>query len=937
MTRRELLSGATVAAAASLIELTPAKTSLDAPQKPTALTDRGQPDVYQNDDLKFIGMPVGGCFAGTVYLGGNGQLWNWDIFNVGQLGTVSRPDLVYLGDHLNPIGGANYVEPPYQSSPFYQRFDLSTDQGVVKFGEISFRGEYPIGRVAYRRGDADLEMDLEAFSPFVPLDIDSSSYPATTLTFKVKNVGKQTVPCRLQYEFENPVLCLSKKTRTDFDPVVEPRPNGLVVAAKPHLTVVSKRDDRLFEDWSSGTYGGWKATGTAFGSTPRKVSDLPSYMGAIDAGTTYVVNTHNNRQGEDVVQADTHVGTLTSPVFTLERDYLNFRIGGGNHPNGTCVNLLVNGKITRTLTGDNSNRMVWKSMSVKEFAGSTAQIQIVDNVTGGWGQIAVGEIVQCDSPRDGKPLDALGDFGAFGVEFLGSPAKAELKGQNHLVHTDFELKPGEEKSVSLLVAWRFPNKPGYAPGKQHWYSTKWSTVHAVLDDLKKNWPDLQAKTRLWNKTWYDSTLPYWFLDRTFVNLSTLATTTCFRLDSEGRFYFSEGVGCCPGTCTHVWGYAQATARIFPEVERYLREKIDFGEFLHPDGAIDYRGEYGRSVATDGQLSCVLRFYREHLMSKDDQFLKRNWPNVKRAVEFMIEQDKNRDGILEGAQYNTLDAAWFGPISWISSLYIACLRATEKMATLVGDSTFAQTCKTLAESGSKFLVENLYNGEYFINHPDPAHPEANNTNIGCHIDQLYGQFWTSQLGLPRVVPAKEGKKAMASLYKYSFYRDIWDYRRRVRAIHGGRWYAMPGEGGLIMCTFPKGGAENAAGKGQDAWAAGYFNECMSGFEYQAAANMIAEGLVQEGLTVVKAIHDRYHASKRNPFNEVECSDHYGRAMASFGAYLAYTGMQIDSPNHKVEITPLTPNKRVRCAFVDAHGWGTIDNTSGKTIRNYIYKA
>jgi uncharacterized protein (DUF608 family) len=152
--------------------------------------------------------------------------------------------------------------------------------------------------------------------------------------------------------------------------------------------------------------------------------------------------------------------------------------------------------------------------------------------------------------------------------------------------------------------------------------------------------------------------------------------------------------------------------------------------------------------------------------------------------------------LEGGQYNTLDAAWYGPIAWISSLYVAALRAGEAMATLMNDEPFAQKCGKLAKAGSERLVKDLYNGEFFINKSDPAHPEANNTNIGCHIDQLYGQFWTHQLGLQPVVPAGQAKSAMAALYKHNFYSDIWEYRRKIRGIVGGRWYAMPGEPGLV---------------------------------------------------------------------------------------------------------------------------------------------
>lgn len=926
VTRRDLLKvGGLALASTALPQAANASMTQPEPLRGRKLLDRGEPEVFTGDELKFIGMPVGGLFAGTLYLGGDGQLWNWDIFNQGGFGCVERATTQYMGETLHAGGGSNYVDPVRQQSPFQQRFFLTLEEAqskTVRFGDIRFRGEYPVGKVSYLAADADCEMTLEAFSPFCPLDAESSSFPATTMTFTVKNTSARRQKLKLSYRLDNPVLVYSRTKRGDAVLKGEATAGGGVLfsAAKKELPA-SARPEILFEDWSSGTYNGWTATGTAFGGGPQEAAKLPSYMGQINGGTKYVVNSHQTRNGEDVVKADVHVGTLTSPAFAITRRHINLRMGGGSHKDKTCINLLVDGRVVRSLTGKDSNAMQWQTFSVAEYEGQKAVIQVVDQHSGGWGQISLGEVVFSDVASTFVPLEEAQDNGTFCVEVFGGADKPEVTNERGAVAKTLDLGPGESKEVTFVIAWHFPNCASSLPAKKHWYAKRWKDAKAVADELISGWKTLQATTRAWNKTWYDSTLPYWFLDRTFVNTSILATTTCFRL-GDGRYWFWEGVGCCAGTCTHVWGYAQAIGRVFPEVEKYLRKEIDFGMAFRKDsGGIDYRAEFHQTVAVDGQASCILRAYREHQMSKDDSFLKSVWPQIKGAMKNLTDRDPNKDGILDGAQYNTLDTAWFGEISWISSLYIAALRACEAMALEMGEPAYAKECGEIARLGSDRLVKNLFNGEYFIHKVDPKHPEANNTNNGCHIDQIYGQSWAHQVGLPRVVPSSQAKTAMKSLFKYSFFEDIWEYRRRSRHIMGGRWYAAPKEPGLIMTTFPKGGDDQALGKGADAWAGMYFNECMSGFEYQAANCMLSEGLVNEGLTVVRAIHERYSASKRNPYNEIECSDHYGRAMASYGAYVSLTGFYCHGPKGIMKFNPKVGGSKHRFPFINQEGWGT----------------
>jgi non-lysosomal glucosylceramidase len=137
----------------------------------------------------------------------------------------------------------------------------------------------------------------------------------------------------------------------------------------------------------------------------------------------------------------------------------------------------------------------------------------------------------------------------------------------------------------------------------------------------------------------------------------------------------------------------------------------------------------------------------------------------------------------------------------------------------------------------------------------------------------------------------------------------------------------------MCTFPRTDWDygKAKGKGAD-WAAGYFNECMNGFEYQVAGHMIWEGMVMEGLAVTRMLHDRYHPARRNPWNEIECGDHYARSMASYGVFLAAAGFSCHGPKRQMGFAPRLTPENFRCAFTAAEGWGTYaQRTEGQGLK------
>src|SRR5262249_37876792 len=131
---------------------------------------------------------------------------------------------------------------------------------------------------------------------------------------------------------------------------------------------------------------------------------------------------------------DASTGILKSPEFTVSRHYLNMLVGGGNHPGECCVNLLVEGKAVRTLTGRNSERLDWRTWDLKDLEGKSVRIEIVDRNTGGWGHINVDEITLSD--KEFAPQIRTGPLyqETYRPQFHFTPAKGWTNDPNGLVY-----------------------------------------------------------------------------------------------------------------------------------------------------------------------------------------------------------------------------------------------------------------------------------------------------------------------------------------------------------------------------------------------------------------------------------------------------------------------------------------------------------------------
>ena len=505
----------------------------------------------------------------------------------------------------------------------------------------------------------------------------------------------------------------------------------------------------------------------------------------------------------------------------------------------------------------------------------------------------------------------------------------------------FSLDSGECKTVRINTCWYVgetnlrsgPDLAGEADDEKGkykpWYSGQFKDVLAVGEYYRANFGMLKAETKKFSDGFYDTNLPPEIVEAVGANLSILKSPTMLR-QTDGRLWCWEGCGdssgCCHGTCTHVWNYAQAIPHLFPDLERSLRET----EFLVSQdetpccgtdcdcsntagGHQTFRAslpirkpDHNFHAASDGQLGGIMKVFREWKISGDDAWLKSLWGKVKESLNYCIDTwDKKREGVLKEPHHNTYDIEFWGADGMCSSFYLGALKAAMQMADHFGEKDVWILYKYLYEAGRKYLETTLFNGEYFIQIPEWENleakldlgretPEAKELceregpkyqyGSGCISDGVLGAWLAEMCGVGEILDPEKVKSHLLSVYRYNLKRDLSNHANPQRP-----GYALGKEGGLLLCSWPRGGKPSLPFV--------YSDEVWTGIEYQVASHLILCGCVKEGLDIVRVCRSRYDGTTRNPYNEYECGHFYARAMASYGLLLAMSANE--ARQHKYE--------------------------------------
>ena len=940
---------------------------------------------YHNEYLNRIAFPIGGMGAGMFCLEGTGAISHVSLRHHPDL--MNEP-YTFAAIHVKGAAqGTKVLEGQVPDWKLFGPVQSGLGRGdktygLPRFEEAAFQPRFPFATIDLKDKDVPLNVKIVGWSPFIPTDENNSSLPVGVLEYQFTNTTGKSIETVFSYNTRNfvdsrgtiqsvkngfvlndadngglaiyvdndaavvdhcwfrgawfdPQTVLWDNIRygkmPDNQPVKEAAPGASVyvpLTLQPGETKTVKVNFCWYLPDSDFSIGVARKTGKAFTGSPSK-GTAAGQQTVIGYAGKQLLNSFE-RGGDGLM------GIIQSPEFKIDKRYLKFLVGGGNQADRTSVNLVVDGKIVQTAVGNMSETLSEAVWDLKAYQGKKASIKVIDLDVHPWGHILADQFVLTNNKEEN--IKALSSNATLLADFEG-------QGWGDWQTID---SSAEEK---MFVAEAVDGESTYRP----WYSERFKNLNEVIQYWNANCATLKKNSELFCRAFYDSTLPAEVIEAVAANLTILKSPTVMR-QWDGRFWAWEGcadeVGSCHGSCTHVWNYAQALSHLFPAMERTLRE-TEFKVSQNAEGHQNFRANMPISTpphnfhaAADGQLGGIMKVYREWRISGDTQWMKALYPAVKASLDYCIRTwDPKRKGILEEPHHNTYDIEFWGPNGMCTSFYLGALTAMIEMS-----KTLKQPSKeyeTLLAKGKKYMESALFDGEYFIQKiqwegleaPNPvnvmsfggsysdealkllkAEGPKYQYGTGCLSDGILGMWMASVCGLNEVVDNEKVKSHLVSIHKYNLKKDLTDHYNPQRPA-----YACGNEGGLLLCTWPKGGALSLPFV--------YSNEVWTGIEYQVASHLMLKGEVEKGLDIVRECRKRYDGRVRNPFDEIECGHWYARAMASYGMLQGLTGARYDAVTKTMYIDSKVGDFK---SFIStATGFGTIELKNGKVSLDIVY--
>ena len=542
-----------------------------------------------------------------------------------------------------------------------------------------------------------------------------------------------------------------------------------------------------------------------------------------------------------------------------------------------------------------------------------------------------GELTYSKADDPSAVFSYLDENGRLEEDFTGA-APDKWSGDHGAVCINTDARAGEQKEFIFVLSWFFPehheNGTGVYVG--HQYENWHASAKDVLFYFQKNLSYLVEKTHRWHEAMYFGSSPHWLKDL-IANSAYLFSKTSWWV-KDGRFSFYESFHCPTIDPIHVRDAASSmVTMLFPELEkgvirRFARHQIANGKI--PELFYAFQGKEltlqglsaegeevkgGASVTYaagrnlfDNETKYVLQLYRDFLWTGDRAFLEELYVSAKKAIEYEAARDSDGDGLPDGvfsATSNDFMSLGYLP-SYNTVIWLAGLKALEKMAVAMADTECVEYCASLFEKGRASAEEKLWNGEFYASCCDDNGEQLN----VCFADQIYGQFFGGLLKLGHLLDPERIRMSIDAIFRY----NAQDTRFGLTNI------VVPGRGRYIT-------ADSRAGQG-----------IQPSVNFTFLILALYEGREPgEVLEVLKRIYDNYvngmpgslwstpdylNADTGKPHRAF--FGYYLRAAAIWNMLWAIEGFYFDGVEKCVTIKPIGGQTEVEGPFVTPHCWGTF---------------
>jgi non-lysosomal glucosylceramidase len=438
----------------------------------------------------------------------------------------------------------------------------------------------------------------------------------------------------------------------------------------------------------------------------------------------------------------------------------------------------------------------------------------------------------------------------------------------------------------------------------HYYSEFFDSAEAVARYALSEQSRLLRETAAFHRTFFDSSLPGFVLDQVNSQLNTLRTSTW--LTRTRMFGVLEGLNPSQSfagiATTDVAMYGQiAASLLFPELDRMT---IDlWTKFQNANGSVIHSVSCNSATISPGEADghrldmpgqYVFMALRGALWSGDADYLSRIWPHAKRALAYVLrERDRNVDHLpdMEGIMCSYDNFPMFGVAPYVVTQWLAAVSLALTAAKRLGDDAFVSEYANFYEKGRATLELTTWNGRYFnlSSNPQPQDPDG---HLGCLTDQIIGDGFVRQLGLPPIIDPVKAHTALHTILEMNYKTDQ----------------------GLRNCQWP--GDTFLHDVAPDCWV-DQANTCWTGVELNFAAQLYYAGLSENAEQVIRNVDER-HRRWGMVWDHQEFGGHYFRPLSALAIPNAFLGLSYDGESLRIAPARALPVGRWCVLLPGAYG-------------------